>query len=251
MPAAPDPRRGRACDACHANKTKCDGGIQCTLCAKRGISCTYKLVSKSGSDGKRSKSTASRSNSSTSPTPTSSLGFRDAFASAAASLAASLRQRPKEDKVTAGLKRIANELSSRETPIDGSHRMSSSDKDWMEASSEEFFERFHETWPILHGPSFYPMDHALVVSASVVMISSWLKNPDGMAETALRLHEVLMERFFEWIVSFVYPVLRRSSVSNSPSQIPGRDITWKNLGRWMCSMVSFSTLSLPFTTGFV
>lgn len=105
--------------------------------------------------------------------------------------------------MTAGLKRIAGELASREISIEGSTRMSSADKDWMEASSKEFFERFHDSWPILHAPSFFPMDHALVVSVSVVMISSWLKNPDGMAEPVLRLHEVLMERFFEWIVSCV------------------------------------------------
>ncbi|KAI8656524.1 Zn(2)-C6 fungal-type domain-containing protein [Fusarium sp. Ph1] len=201
MPAAPDPRRGRACDACHANKTKCDGGIQCTLCAKRGISCTYKLVSKSSSDGKTSKSNASPSNSPTSPSPAAAIGFREAFASAAANMRTTLLSSPKEDEVTAGLKRIAGELASREISIDGSTRMSSADKDWMEASSKEFFERFHDSWPILHAPSFFPMDHALVVSVSVVMISSWLKNPDGMAEAVLRLHEVLMERFFEWIAN--------------------------------------------------
>ncbi|RSM02882.1 hypothetical protein CEP52_007708 [Fusarium oligoseptatum] len=199
MPAAPDPRRGRACDACHANKTKCDGGIQCTLCAKRGISCTYKLVSKGSSDGKTSRKNTSPSNSPTSDTPVREIGFREAFASAAANMRTTLQSSPKEDEVTAGLKRITAELVSRETSIDGTSRMSTADKDWMEANSKVFFERFHDTWPILHAPSFFPMDHALVVSVSVVMISSWLKNPDGMDEPVLRLHEVLMERFFEWI----------------------------------------------------
>ncbi|RSL81145.1 hypothetical protein CEP51_006051 [Fusarium floridanum] len=199
MPAAPDPRRGRACDACHANKTKCDGGIQCTLCAKRGISCTYKLVSKGSSDGKTSRKNTSPSNSPTSDTPVREIGFREAFASAAANMRTTLQSSPKEDEVTAGLKRITAELVSRETSIDGTTRMSTADKDWMEANSKVFFERFHDTWPILHAPSFFPMDHALVVSVSVVMISSWLKNPDGMDEPVLRLHEVLMERFFEWI----------------------------------------------------
>ncbi|RSM13267.1 hypothetical protein CDV31_005971 [Fusarium ambrosium] len=199
MPAAPDPRRGRACDACHANKTKCDGGIQCTLCAKRGISCTYKLVSKGSSDGKTSRKNTSPSNSPTSDTPVREIGFREAFASAAANMRTTLQSSPKEDEVTAGLKRITAELVSRETSIDGTTRMSTPDKDWMEANSKVFFERFHDTWPILHAPSFFPMDHALVVSVSVVMISSWLKNPDGMDEPVLRLHEVLMERFFEWI----------------------------------------------------
>ncbi|RSL68296.1 hypothetical protein CEP54_002859 [Fusarium duplospermum] len=198
MPAAPDPRRGRACDACHANKTKCDGGIQCSLCAKRGISCTYKLVSKGSSDGKTSKRNTSPSNSPTSDTPVREIGFREAFASAAANMRTTLQSSPKEDEVTAGLKRIAGEFASRETSIDTT-RMSSADKDWMEANSKIFFERFHDTWPILHAPSFCPMEHALVVPASVVMISSWLKNPDGMDEPVLRLHEVLMERFFEWI----------------------------------------------------
>ncbi|KAL2671278.1 hypothetical protein Neosp_013858 [[Neocosmospora] mangrovei] len=218
-----NPRRGRACDACHANKTKCDGGIQCTLCAKRGISCTYKLVSKSSSDGKTSKSNASPSNSPTSPSPAAAIGFREAFAAAAANMRTTLQSSPKEDEVTAGLKRIAGELASREISIDGSTRMSSADKDWMEASSKEFFDRFHDSWPILHAPSFFPMDHALVVSVSVVMISSWLKNPDGMAEPVLRLHEVLMERFFEWIhMSSEFIFQAHSSLGYKQSVSDGR-----------------------------
>jgi hypothetical protein len=39
--APPDARRGRACDACFANKTKCDGGSRCSLCTKRGIDCSF------------------------------------------------------------------------------------------------------------------------------------------------------------------------------------------------------------------
>ncbi len=37
----PAPRSQRACDACRVNKTKCSGGDQCSLCAKRETRCTY------------------------------------------------------------------------------------------------------------------------------------------------------------------------------------------------------------------
>lgn len=43
MAASENPKR-RACDACRLNKTKCDGGVQCSLCAKRSISCTFELA---------------------------------------------------------------------------------------------------------------------------------------------------------------------------------------------------------------
>ncbi|KAK3314129.1 hypothetical protein B0H66DRAFT_607363 [Apodospora peruviana] len=39
--ARPSRRSRQACDACRANKTKCGGGVQCSLCEKRGIACTY------------------------------------------------------------------------------------------------------------------------------------------------------------------------------------------------------------------
>lgn len=37
----PVPKVSKACDRCNALKTRCDKGNPCTICAKRGLQCTF------------------------------------------------------------------------------------------------------------------------------------------------------------------------------------------------------------------
>lgn len=192
MPTAPDPRRGRACDACHANKTKCDGGTRCTLCVKRGINCTYKHASKSSSGSKSpSEDTADPravANGFTSP-------------SLIQNLTPGTPQISPNDEIKAGFKRIANHVRTGEIPIGEDTPIPALDKNWIEGNSKEYFGRFHDTWPILHGPSYATMDTSLLVAVSIAMISCWLRNPDEFEDVVLQLHESLMSAFSDWIVS--------------------------------------------------
>ncbi|KAH7161172.1 hypothetical protein EDB81DRAFT_866684 [Dactylonectria macrodidyma] len=200
MPAAPDHRRGRACDACRANKTTCDRGTQCTLCAKRGIDCTYKFVStnRGGCQSPTRDVTSSASTALPQHAPRH-IGIREAFTPAATSMGTEVSQSPGEDTLAGRLAQIANKLLSREISVEEDPKVSSQDNEWMEANSNEFFGRFNDAWPIIHGPLFFRNDGSFIVSISVVMISSWLENPDDFSELALLIHESLMEQFFRWL----------------------------------------------------
>jgi hypothetical protein len=193
MPTAPDPRRGRACDTCHANKTKCDGGTKCTLCVKRGINCTYKHASKSSSGSK------SPSEDITADPRTVANGFTSP--ALIQSLTPGTPQISPNDEIKAGFRRIANHVRSGEIPIGEDTPVPALDKNWIEGNSKEYFGRFHDTWPILHGPSYVTMDTSLLVSVSIAMISCWLRSPDEFEDVALQLHESLMSAFSDWIVS--------------------------------------------------
>ncbi|VTT79042.1 unnamed protein product [Fusarium fujikuroi] len=192
MPTAPDPRRGRACDACHANKTKCDGGTKCTLCVKRGINCTYKHASKSSSGSK------SPSEDNADPRAVAN-GFTSP--SLIQNLTPGTPQISPNDEIKAGFKRIANHVRSGEIPIGEDTPVPALDKNWIEGNSKEYFGRFHDTWPILHGPSYVTMETSLLVSVSIAMISCWLRNPDEFEDVVLQLHESLMSAFSDWIAN--------------------------------------------------
>ncbi|KAF5663724.1 CMR1-like transcriptional activator [Fusarium heterosporum] len=103
------------------------------------------------------------------------------------------------DEVKAGFRRIANQVRSGETPIGKDTPVSASDQKWLEGNSKEYFGRFHDTWPILHGPCYGGTETSLLVSASVTMISCWLKSPDEFSVDGFQLHETLLDAFSKWI----------------------------------------------------
>ncbi|KAF5570897.1 transcriptional activator CMR1 [Fusarium phyllophilum] len=105
------------------------------------------------------------------------------------------------DEIKAGFKRIANHVRSEEIPIGEDTPVPALDKNWIEGNSKEYFGRFHDTWPILHGPSYATMDTSLLVSVSIAMISCWLRSPDEFEDVVLQLHESLMSAFSDWIAN--------------------------------------------------
>ncbi|KAH7136938.1 hypothetical protein B0J13DRAFT_587068 [Dactylonectria estremocensis] len=200
MPAPPDLRRGRACDACRANKATCGRGTQCTRCTRRGINCTYKFVSTNQGCGQSSMKDVTSSASTALPQHAPRhVGVREALMPPATSMGTEVSQSSGEDTLAARLMQIANKLSSREISVEEDPKVSSQDNEWMEANSNAFFERFNDAWPIVHGPLFFQNDGSFIVSISVVMISSWLDNPNDFSELALQIHEALMEQFFRWL----------------------------------------------------
>ncbi|KAF4976006.1 hypothetical protein FZEAL_7262 [Fusarium zealandicum] len=201
MPVVPDPRRGRACDACHANKTKCNGGTKCALCVKRGINCTYKLVGKNETDSNGSRNNAAASDSSDSPSPVPrDVELQDSVAAAAVAANGGRQRLSLAEAAWLGLRRISQRLSCREISIENDGQLLEGDKGWMEPATDEYLGRFHDTWPILHGPTITSMHQPTILTISVIMIGSWLKNPDDLREPVLRIHEILVDRFFEWLV---------------------------------------------------
>ena len=175
MPTAPDPRRGRACDACHANKTKCDGGTKCTLCIKRGICCTYKHASKSGSKSPLNER-RNTPESVSSPSPS--------------------------DEIKAAFKRIGNSVRTGEIPIGEATPIPAVEHPWIDANTKEYFGRLHDSFPLLHAPSYrIGMEDSYLVAVSVAMISCWLRNPDEFGPVVMELHETFMDVYSRYIVS--------------------------------------------------
>ncbi|KAK7425152.1 hypothetical protein QQX98_000066 [Neonectria punicea] len=203
LTSAPDSRRGRACDACHANKTKCDGGTQCSLCSKRGISCTFKLAS---SNGRASGSPTGAKNDDQSttdpallsgPSTTDEEMRQDSPAAVPVGGLGLESQHPSDNPAVVGLARLANILASRTTTLKADFQITDKDKGWFEASSDEYLGRFHEGWPVIHAPTFYTESLPIGLTTTVVMIGAWLKDPEETKDIVLETHRILMDRFFE------------------------------------------------------
>ncbi|KAH7149106.1 hypothetical protein B0J13DRAFT_297216 [Dactylonectria estremocensis] len=204
LTTAPDSRRGRACDACHANKTKCDGGTQCSLCSKRGISCTYKLVSANGRasgspPGSKSDSQSVTDSAVFSRPSTAEREIRDLSPAAApvGGLSLDSQHALGETPAAIGLARLATILSMPTTSLEDPLRLPEDDKEWFESSLDEYLGHFHESWPIIHAPTFDSSTPPIGIIATVAMIGSWLKNPEATEDAALELHRNLMDKFFE------------------------------------------------------
>ncbi|KAH7011352.1 hypothetical protein EDB80DRAFT_891183 [Ilyonectria destructans] len=201
LTSAPDSRRGRACDACHANKTKCDGGTQCSLCSKRGISCTYRLVSANGRASGSPPGSKSDGQSTTDPAVLSTPSTTEREDSPVPAPVGGLSLEPQHglgnDPAVIGLARFANVLALRTTTLDDNFQLPEDDRRWFETSTNEYLGHFHESWPIIHGPTFDSVTPPLCIVATVAMIGSWLKNPKDTEDAALELHRILMEKFLE------------------------------------------------------
>lgn len=103
--------------------------------------------------------------------------------------------------MAAGLQRMADRVASPKTTLDADSAISIMDKEWMAVFIEAYFGRFHESWPILHGPTFVDTAPTIPVFTSVVMIGAWLKTPQTYNDVVVKIHEALMARFLEWLVS--------------------------------------------------
>jgi hypothetical protein len=72
---------------------------------------------------------------------------------------------------------------------------------WVTACPKPYFERFHHHWPVLHAPVFDLESEPLIIAASVIVISLWLQGSKDMMDLVLNIHNVLMDKFFQEMVS--------------------------------------------------
>ncbi|PHH82272.1 hypothetical protein CDD82_6521 [Ophiocordyceps australis] len=188
--AVPDSRRGRACDTCHANKTKCDGGPQCSLCAKRGVTCTYgrrdgNAVPRKPSLDRHPKPVSpplvdfTLSPATVTPVPASQLATPSFCPKMAI-----------QSVLRAVATRVGHPLATPAPP-------SAVPKSWLTASVESFFTTFHERWPILHAPSLDETTDSVAIVASIIMINSWLHHHRSSSELLMEIHHLLVESSFK------------------------------------------------------
>ncbi|KAJ6437770.1 transcription factor Zn, C2H2 / Cys6 [Purpureocillium lavendulum] len=220
--AVPDSRRGRACDTCHANKTRCDGGKQCTLCIKRGVRCTYgrretNSPSSQPRAGSGSRSPADRDGRTSGSAPTSApvsppSTESDAVApsNAAFGLAAPeiLNNGVHHQGFTtrsalqAILSAAAAHCSVTVPAVPPSPL--TVPESWLTSCTESYMSTFHNRWPIIHAPSFDQATDSVLLVASIVMINSWLHYDRSFKEMTMRIHDLLVEQSFKDLSNDTY-----------------------------------------------
>ncbi len=221
----PSRRSARACDACHAGKSKCSGVPPCSLCVKRGISCSF-------DEGKGAVSTQAvvgTYQTPRSPTPTTSpernslsdgrQDTHDVSSHNAAFLRALIiRPTPPDAGSQVELQTKTEKFGETLTPQDKmmilfraiESRMtfrfeqiteaSAGFGIWVSTCCSSYFDRFHLYWPVLHRPSFDAQKDSLMVSATVVIIGAWLTRSESSKPHILEIHKLLVDQFFEHMV---------------------------------------------------
>ena len=218
-----------SCDACRANKTKCSGGTQCSLCARRGINCSFQSGlrrSKRASinDAPTADDTSvgkdDNNHSVESIVPPSSrperwlaedslcteeehyLPNRELFLNLTI---ASPNPAPTSESqsLTPGMEAIYDLLVTEKSSLEGIVQESDEFHEWVARCLEAYLENFHLRWPLLNAPSFDLITAPLYLAASVFVVGTWLRNNAEETERlcALQVHELLLQYLLHDLVS--------------------------------------------------
>lgn len=194
----PTTRTWRACDACHENKTKCDGGEQCALCSKRGIDCTYTRDGSAAeveSDGKGGVSEKGVSDPAADGAMT--MATDDVDVESTSREEERETSQPKDSPqidvhlARAGLECVSNAVAA--AMAGKKHQTPPKEtQPWVSQSTQAYFGAFHERWPIVHAPVFDEKTDGTLLVATVVMIGSWHSDDTSVRHHVLKLHERFM-----------------------------------------------------------
>ncbi|RDA92457.1 hypothetical protein CP533_6437 [Ophiocordyceps camponoti-saundersi (nom. inval.)] len=191
--AVPDSRRGKACDTCHANKTKCDGGLQCSLCSKRGVACTYGRRD-TASDPVPSRFPATGSDESPAPRPDSPPEHPVVVAlSSSATTWAALRS---------VLAAVATRSCVASSP-------GAVPKAWLAACVDSYLATIHQRWPLLHGPGVDGTTDDVALVASMVMMTAWLHCDRSFRQLLMEMHGLLVDQCFKQLAGDILDQSRR------------------------------------------
>lgn len=210
--ASREPRRERACDTCHANKTRCSGGAQCVLCAKRGVQCTYNRGNGEGRDasvedlpirsqqqGQTCFNAGSDSDSGSTMLTTSNFP---------STLIAEPVMQIDENQVAdahlefnraTALEMLYNVLAAElATSPPEQHVIP---RTWLSHCVASYIRGFHTRWPILHAPAINESTDSVQLIATIVCIESWLHGDAKLKGQVLRIHDHLIKQFYKEMVS--------------------------------------------------
>lgn len=221
-----------SCDACRANKTKCSGGIQCLLCARRGINCTFRSGLRrskraSTSDGSTAVNASVREDDNnddyesklpTSSSPENFLAENSLRTEGKAFLPnheffLNLKIVPSKPVPTSefqplspGMEAIYEILVAAKSSLEGAIQESDEVQEWAAKCVETYLKSFHLRWPIFNAPTFDVKTVSLPLAASVFVIGAWLQNSAKWSERfyALRVHDILLQRLLHNLVGILY-----------------------------------------------
>jgi hypothetical protein len=206
---APGSRPKRACDACHANKTRCDGGdhdkrnTPCSLCVRRNITCTYTLAKPSaGADSQLANQVL-----------LGSLNLTGFSLPVCDTVAGDGGNRMQSWVALAGMKTLRDAITpSAASPLPANLRevnIQTEVRTWFTSCCESYFAHLHHHWPVVHAPTFNEESDPLALSAVVIILGCWLQEvPDDAKELAVQVHGLLVKSHIQDIVRhFLSPLL--------------------------------------------
>lgn len=201
-------RNWKACDACHENKTRCDGGEQCTLCNKRGIPCTYSR------DGVKNAEVTAAAPDSTSSSGQSQDDQPDPM-QIEPQLAADSHQPESLPTVTqdrqskgdfqaarVGLTCVMDAISAEITGKKAAPSSSEHIQKWLPSCVSVYFGRFHERWTLVHAPVFDANTDSALLVGTVLIIASWQRDHKSLRGLIISIHDRLMAYLFRKLVRF-------------------------------------------------
>lgn len=212
MPSATEPRRARACDACHESKVRCDGNAQCALCIKRNIACTYRRPTLANRSSRRPSSRHEGVVSQPSVAEVLSLEADDLppdldaeahfLHGAAATAMDDISAMATADDVyqSCGKRGFQIMLDCMRSPAHISSHVGfptslHSVQIWWDLCYESYCADFHNHWPVLHAPSWTESEHSILLEASVAVVATWSRDgPESvLSHTALKVHERIVD----------------------------------------------------------
>lgn len=223
--APSDSKRVRACDACHASKIRCDGGVRCSLCTKRGIDCAFtrgpapnvaanppqgsasSLHSGHGSrspDPPRSAHTEASASTGGSQPDTNQAVPMSYTMNGTAPVSQGTQQQDAPSIAIEGLQLVL-EAVSRPRSSGSSSRLqrplTPEVKAWSASCIKSYMGRFHDRWPVLHAPTFEHEVDSVALRSSAIMIGFWLQNETGDNSLVFDIHNILVKRLLDELVS--------------------------------------------------
>ncbi|KAL3492284.1 hypothetical protein BJX62DRAFT_224627 [Aspergillus germanicus] len=189
------PRAAKACDRCHANKTRCDGRQPCDVCSRRGLCCTFDRRSKRPSKGPLAATETAGSSHG------SSVSESQGSSAIQQSIIRQHEEEIRQNRILGAGAGSAAETSA--NPNQYPAEKSSSDLD-IDYNVEVYFAHFHAQWPFLHKPSFVRSKDSgpKVLLLTVVMIGLWVTGDLSSRERAETMHgklvALLESRIGDW-----------------------------------------------------
>ncbi|PTB65678.1 hypothetical protein BBK36DRAFT_1120736 [Trichoderma citrinoviride] len=74
-------------------------------------------------------------------------------------------------------------------------------KKWSAACIDTYFGRFHDRWPVLHGPTFEKEVESVRLRSTVLLIGSWLRHEnEGNNHLIFDIHSILVKRLLDELI---------------------------------------------------
>ncbi|KAJ4855894.1 fungal zn(2)-Cys(6) binuclear cluster domain-containing protein [Trichoderma breve] len=220
--APSDSKRVRACDACHASKIRCDGGVRCSLCTKRGIDCAFtrgpapngniaanppqgsasSLHSGHGSrspDPPRSAPTDASASTGGSQPDTNHAVPMSYTMNGTAPVSQGTQQQDAPSIAIEGLQLVLEAVSRPRSS--GSSRLQRPPtpevKKWSASCIKSYMGRFHDRWPVLHAPTFEHEVDSVTLRSTAIIIGFWLQNEIEDNSLVFDIHSILVKRLLD------------------------------------------------------